>query len=353
MRRGCVCLELDDGCRTRCAPMWWPLETADEAGVDVGSVSVGSQARLGSQCRCGIHRIRPRGNFPDLSIRPWVGHSRTGTPDRPRTDIEARGSRRDDLSDDRHGVDAGAAARARRYPRGGASQNRVGRRNAEDPWSHEGELPPVASLPAPRPARSPRGRVRRHLESVRRPRAARQPGALLRLVRHRRRRRRGLGVPRLTLRRRPQHACVLIRRVHRRIGPVTRVAQRRVLHGRRGSRLRALPHPHVRDAHQEVHAGALRSRAARINRRRGARRRIGGASVRRRASRRGVGGRAHVRVPHRRGVQGGHVLRQSGVRGAFRCYPAHAPRAPHGSGGGGNGEGVLGDVVRFDRGVRG
>jgi uncharacterized integral membrane protein len=37
----------------------------------------------------------------------------------------------------------------------------------------------------------------------------------------------------------------------------------------------------------------------------------------------------------------------------FRCYPAHAPRAPHGSGGGGNGEGVLGDVVRFDRGVRG
>ena len=50
MRRGCVCLELDDGCRTRCAPMWWPLETADEAGVDVGSVSVGSLARLGSQC---------------------------------------------------------------------------------------------------------------------------------------------------------------------------------------------------------------------------------------------------------------------------------------------------------------
>ena len=124
MRRGCVCLELDDGCRTRCAPMWWPLETADEAGVDVGSVSVGSLARLGSQCRCGIHRIRPRGNFPDLSIRPWVGHSRSGTPDRPRTDIEAHGSRRDDLSDDRHGVDAGAAARARRYPRGGASQNR-------------------------------------------------------------------------------------------------------------------------------------------------------------------------------------------------------------------------------------
>ena len=92
MRRGCVCLELDDVCRTLCAPMWWPLETADEAGVDVGSVSVGSQARLGSQCRCGIHRIRPRGNFPDLSIRPWVGHSRWGTPDRPRTDIEAHGS---------------------------------------------------------------------------------------------------------------------------------------------------------------------------------------------------------------------------------------------------------------------
>jgi hypothetical protein len=63
-------------------------------------------------------------------MRPWVGHSGLGTPDRPRTDIEAHGSRRDDLSDDRHGDDAGAAARARRYPRGGASQNRQ-RRNGQ------------------------------------------------------------------------------------------------------------------------------------------------------------------------------------------------------------------------------
>ena len=34
-------------------------------------------------------------------------------------------------------------------------------------------------------------------------------------------------------------------------------------------------------------------------------------------------------------------------------HPANAPRAPHGIDGGGNGEGVLGDVVRAHRGVRG
>jgi len=59
LRRGCVCLELDDVCRTLCAPMWWPLETADEAGVDVGSVSVGSLARLGSQCAVELNSSDP------------------------------------------------------------------------------------------------------------------------------------------------------------------------------------------------------------------------------------------------------------------------------------------------------